>query len=122
MVAHQVQDDSEPAPVGPRHQLPQRLLAAQPGLDGQVIGCIVSVGGGAGEDWAEPDRARAQLGDVVQLLQHAPECASKETVQIRALQPLPSLAGEEPIDKDLVEDRLPSPLRRAQAIDGIAEG
>jgi hypothetical protein len=98
---HQVEQHPEPAAVGGGEQPVEVLEGAVRGIDPGVVADVVAeVGHGGGVDRREPDRVRAEPGDVVE----APLDAGKVADAVAA--GVLKRAGV-----DLVDDGVPPPRR-----------
>ena len=103
-----------PTPATPRPR-PPRFHVVE-------VGRVVAVVRRADKDGAEPNARRTQVGDVAELIAHAPQRATADATQIGRLEPCLAVARIEAVYEDLVDDRVACPLRRAIAVHVVSEG
>ncbi len=118
MVEYAVEHHLQPAPVRFVEQRVEGRIAAQQWVDLIIVVGVVAVVRGRLEDWREIDRGRAQLLDMIQMLDHAQQIAALVALDRRRA--IPGLKiirlGElvtfgEPIGEDLIEHGVLDPVR-----------
>ena len=65
MISHEVEDNSDVAQMSFLYQLAKIGNASQARFDARVIGWVIAVMGGTGENWVEPHASNAQIAQIV---------------------------------------------------------
>ena len=113
-----VEDDAHAAGMGLVEQLAQGLVAAQQGVDVEVVVGVIAVIGGGGEHGVQVQRRDAQAAESVEVGDDSVEVAALEAMWRRWCLPGLQLArsrdttaARKAVGEDLVEDGIAGPGR-----------
>src|SRR4026209_2016704 len=122
VVEDPIERDPQPAAVGDVQQFAQRVVAAEEGVDMEVVVGVIAMVGGRLEDRRQVDRGDPKALQVIEFLEDAQEVAALDPVVGRRGVPRLEWTGlrharasGESIREDLVEDCVPDPGRRIDA-------
>ncbi len=111
VAGHEVEKHAHAALVRGRGKRPQVVHVTENRVHGEVVGRVVAVIRGCRTDGREPEAGNAQLIEIGNRLQDAGEVTAVLDLQVCAFVEGPAAAAE-PVDEDLVDNRLVEPPRR----------
>ena len=116
VVEDAVEDDSNTACVSGFNERVERLVTPEHRVDLEIVMSVIAVIRGTLEDRVKPNRVYAQIDEVVEFFNNAPEVAALITVMRRRnvprLDPGPDIdlpRAMKPIWEDLIEDGIFDP-------------